>query len=89
MHLQRVAPVFNDIGIHETRNNALSDQRFGQSLRQFTCQVRDILRLATHAWSAMLTGFVLPHYRSLKIKTGANFAPVSYWDNQFYWSVFV
>ena len=48
--LQGVAAVLYHVGIHETRNDALADQGFGQTAGKFTSQVSDILRLATHEW---------------------------------------
>jgi hypothetical protein len=33
VHLQSVTAMFDNVGIHETRNDPLSDQRFEQSLR--------------------------------------------------------
>ena len=35
MNLQGMAAVFNDVGIHKTRHNALSLQRFRNALGEF------------------------------------------------------
>ena len=43
--LQCVAAMFNNVGIHEARNDAFSHERFRQALGEFTSEVRHILRL--------------------------------------------
>src|SRR5712692_2046030 len=51
-----MAAVFDNVGIHEARNNPLTDQRLRNPLGELRSRIRGILFLARHARRNMLAG---------------------------------